>query len=153
MKLPHETRAHELAIKLAQKVARARWPQQFANLRNQAVRAANAVVLNLAEAEWKSGKAAHASYRIALGELGEVAAAMQLVRIRYWRPPVEALYEELERLVDFEPGPGRRSTGIERREFPEGSPFAHVFPDRPSGCPRTAEEWDFLRCWMEDFSE
>jgi len=150
MKLPHETRAHELAVKLAQKVARARWPQEFANLRNQAVRAANAVVLNLAEAAWKSGKAAQASYRIALGELGEVAAAMQLGKIRCWRQPVEALYRELDSLAAFGPGPDAPLTG---EEFPEGSPFAYRFPGRPSGFPKTEKERDFLRCWIEDFSE
>ena len=98
--LPHETIEHALAIKLARRVATARWPSNYAGLSRQASRAANSVVLNLAEASWKSGKAARLSYRIALGELGEAAAAMQLGKIRCWRQLVEPLYERLLPLAE-----------------------------------------------------
>lgn len=99
-KLPHETIEHAMAIKLARRVATASWPQGYAGLGRQASRAANSVVLNLAEARWKSGAAARASVRIALGELGEVASAMQLGKLRCWRQLVEPLFERLVPLAD-----------------------------------------------------
>jgi len=173
-KLPHETVEHEMAIKLARKVATARWPPSYAGLARQASRAANSVCLNLAEARWKSGAAARASIRIALGELGEVSAALQLGKIRCWRQCVEPLYERLLPLAECdaatpEPpqaclthqgGDGDRGSGSsgtkrppsKRRKsgksgFPPGSPWTHKF-DSPDGLPRNLKDWEMLRRWM-----
>ena len=168
-KLPHETRAHDMAIKLARKAATARWPHQYANLRRQAVRAANSVVLNLSEAAWKTGNSAAASYRIALGELGETASAFQLGGIRCWRRQVEALYDELVPLAgcDF-PGleippvcsvteslqdePTGRPRSKKPSRFPKGAPWDHTF-DTPDGLPRTMRDMDMLREWLDDYQE
>ena len=177
--LPHETEEHAMAIKLARRVANARWPREYAGLARQASRAANSIVLNLAEASWKSGKAARLSYRIALGELGETAAAMQLGKIGCWRQLVEPLYERLLPLAEcsavspeppqaclFDKGVGESSGSrapatpqppLRRRkpdesEFPPGSPFDHKF-DSPDGLPRNLKDWEMLRRWMASHAE
>ena len=146
-KLPHETIEHEMAIKLARKVATSRWPPSYAGLARQASRAANSVVLNLAEARWKSGASARASIRIALGELGEVASAMQLGRIRCWRQYVEPLYERLLPLAECEaaaPAPPAACEFVPRGKSKVGSSAPSPAsvpstPPRPSASRRSEE--------------
>jgi len=172
-KLPHEDEIHRRAIRLARKVAKARWPPAFVGLRRQAVRAASSICLNAAEASWKSGKPKRQAYRIAAGELGELAAALELGGVRCWRRQVEELYALLLPLTgctddppkepegcplpspEAPPRPPRdRARGRKERKgggkFPPGDPLDYRFP-RASGLPISQEEAKWHREWLADY--
>ncbi len=75
-----------LAYQLARDVARwvfhdARFPAGSASLKDQAVRAAQSVALNIAEGRSQAGNARFNHYRIAAGSAAEVCAALDLVNI------------------------------------------------------------------------
>lgn len=79
---------HEQLIvyQLARDVARwvfhdARFPPGSSSLRDQAVRAAQSVALNIAEGRRQSGNARINHYRIAAGSAAEACAALDLVLI------------------------------------------------------------------------
>jgi four helix bundle protein len=178
-KFPHEDEAHRRAIKLARKVADARWPREYAGLGRQASRSANSVVLNLAEGKWKTGASRRHSIRVALGELGETAAAMQLGKIRCWRQMVEPLYELLLPMaqcdLDVDPpaacstasassastgtsapassNGGRKKGQPAGSRYPAGPPWEYRFEGTPDGYPRTIKQWEFLRRWMANWAE
>ncbi len=73
-----------LAYQLARDVARwvfhdARFPPGSSSLREQAVRAAQSVALNIAEGRRQAGNARLNHYRIAAGSAAETCAALDLV--------------------------------------------------------------------------
>jgi four helix bundle protein len=80
--------AHErlLADPLAAEVARwlvqeARFPHGAASLKDQAVRAAPSVALNVAEGRARGGDAGRNHYRVALGSAAEACAALDLMAV------------------------------------------------------------------------
>lgn len=75
-----------IAYKLAAEVAvwllhEARFPVGAASLKDQAVRAAQSVALNLAEGRSRGGDAGRHHFRVALGSAAEACAALDLVRV------------------------------------------------------------------------
>lgn len=58
-----------------------RFPRGDADLRRQAVRAADSVVLNIAEGTSRKNDAAKNHFRIALGSAGEACAALDVVDV------------------------------------------------------------------------
>ena len=75
-----------IAYQLAAEVARwllheARFPTGASALKDQAVRAAQSVALNLAEGRSRGGDAGRNHYRIALGSAAETCAALDMVRV------------------------------------------------------------------------
>ena len=87
--LSHESLdAYRVAVDVARWVRRTRFPHGEAALKDQARRAADSVVLNLAEGAYREGKDRHRHYRIARGSAAEVCAVLDL--------------------LDFEEGPQRQ---------------------------------------------
>lgn len=83
MFLPHERLdCYQLALALARWAAGAAIPPQRRHLRAQLVRAADGVVLGIAEGSGLSGDARRNHYRIALGSACEVAAIVDLLAPR-----------------------------------------------------------------------
>jgi four helix bundle protein len=75
-----------VAYQLAAEVARwllheARFPTGAAALKDQAVRAAQSVALNLAEGRARGGDAGRNHYRLAAGSAAEACAALDLARV------------------------------------------------------------------------
>ena len=73
--------AYRLAVKVARWVRRADWPDRHAHLKDQATRASESMVLNLAEGRLRGGKAGKNQIRIAHGSAGEVCAVLDLVEL------------------------------------------------------------------------
>jgi four helix bundle protein len=73
---------YQLALALAHWAAAAAIPPQRKHLREQLVRAADGVVLAIAEGSGLSGDARRHHYRIALGSACEVAAIVDLLAPR-----------------------------------------------------------------------
>jgi four helix bundle protein len=74
---PHEKLdCYRLADEVARWLADATFRRGDADLRDQAVRSARSVVLNIAEGSGKSGRARRHSYTVALGEAGEACSAI-----------------------------------------------------------------------------
>ena len=74
---PHEKLdCYRVAKEVAEWVADATFRRGDADLRNQAVRAARSVVLNIAEGSGKTGKSRRHHYTLALGEAGEACSAI-----------------------------------------------------------------------------
>jgi four helix bundle protein len=71
--------AYRLSLDVAHWVASTDFPRGFAPLKDQAVRAAQSVVMNLAEGKSRGGDAGRNHYRIALGSAAEVCAALDLL--------------------------------------------------------------------------
>ena len=80
---PHERLdAYGVAVEVARRVRRLRWPARSASIRDQAVRASASVVLNIAEGVGRGpGDARVNHHRIALGSAAEVHAALGVVDI------------------------------------------------------------------------
>ena len=92
---PHESLdCYRLSVGVARWIATTRFPARNADLADQALRAAQSVVLNIAEGAARHGPTAKNSFRIALGSAAETCAALDLVAL----PGVEERQAELRRV-------------------------------------------------------
>ena len=92
---PHETLdCYRLAVSVARWVGAARFPPRHADLADQALRASQSVVLNIAEGMALSGAARRNHLRIALGSAAETCSVLDLVAL----PEVDARQAELRRI-------------------------------------------------------
>jgi four helix bundle protein len=73
---------YKLAVEVARWVRTTKWPSNTSHLRDQAIRAADSVVLNLAEGLSRGGRPGANHLRIALGSAGETLAALDLADFR-----------------------------------------------------------------------
>ena len=73
--------AYRLAVDVARWVRKTRWPAGSPHLRDQAMRAADSVVLNIAEGFGRAGAAGRNHFRIARGSAAEVCAVLDLVEL------------------------------------------------------------------------
>lgn len=71
--------AYKLALEVARACALLRIPAGRAHLRDQLRRAADSVVLNIAEGRARGGDAGRNHYRIAAGSAAEACAALDLL--------------------------------------------------------------------------
>jgi four helix bundle protein len=95
MSFPHEVLdAYRLSVDVARWVAAQPFPTVRRHLRDQAIRAADSVVLNIAEGICRAGDARRNHLRIALGSAAEVAAVLDLVGF----PEGETRRAELRRI-------------------------------------------------------
>ena len=79
---PHESLdCYRLAVSVARWVAAARFPARRADLADQALRASQSVVLNIAEGMALSGAARRNHLRIAMGSAAEVCSVLDLVAL------------------------------------------------------------------------
>jgi four helix bundle protein len=77
---PYETLdVFRLAVDVARWVRAAPWPRGHAHLRDQAIRASESIVLNIAEGSGRRGDAGANHHRIAHGSAAEVNAVLYLV--------------------------------------------------------------------------
>ena len=83
--------AYRVALEVARWVRRARWPRGDAHLKDQARRAADSVVLNLAEgaSHEKGHRPKH--FAIAKASAAEVAASLELAQLAGWEEQVAKL--------------------------------------------------------------
>ena len=74
------TDVYQLAVSVNRRVCALRWPTGRSHLKDQAIRAADSIVLNTAEG-WGRGRgnAARNHFRIAKGSAGETFAALDLI--------------------------------------------------------------------------
>lgn len=78
--LSHENLdAYKVAVDVARWVRSTRFPHGDAALKDQARRAADSVVLNIAEGAYREGKERAKHYRIARGSAAEACAVLDLV--------------------------------------------------------------------------
>ena len=76
----HETLdVYRLALEVARWLNDTTFPRGWAWLRDQAVRAAGSVVLNIAEGRGRTGAAKQNHYRIALASAAETCAALDII--------------------------------------------------------------------------
>jgi four helix bundle protein len=75
-----------------------------ANLRDQAIRASESVVLNIAEGRVRGGPAGRNQYRIALGSAGEMVAVFYLLETPEG-PAVQELYRRVGAMLRKLAGP------------------------------------------------
>ena len=73
---------YRLALEVARWVKKARFARGDADLKNQALRAARSVVLNIAEGRSRGGNAQRNHYRIARGSAAEVCAVLDLIEVK-----------------------------------------------------------------------
>ncbi len=86
---------YKLAVQVARWMRSTPWPSGNGKLRDQAVRAADSVVLNIAEGRMRGGvRAGRNHYRIALGSAGEAAAVLDLIDL-----PAGAEHQQLLRRI------------------------------------------------------
>jgi four helix bundle protein len=71
--------AYRLSLEVARWVATADFPRGFSSLKDQTLRAAQSVVMNIAEGRGRGGDAGKNHYRIALGSAAETCAALDLL--------------------------------------------------------------------------
>lgn len=69
---------YKLAVQVARWVRSTQWPANAGHLKDQAIRSADSVVLNLAEGLSRGGKPGANHLRIALGSAGETFAALDV---------------------------------------------------------------------------
>ena len=86
---------YRLARDVARWVRRTKFPHGDSALRDQAKRAADSVVLNIAEGRAREGKARLNHYRIARGSAAEAGAVLDLVDL----PGAAGRQRELRRVV------------------------------------------------------
>ena len=92
---PHESLdCYRLAVGVARWTAQARFPSGRDELRDQAVRASQSVVLNIAEGSGRRGAARNNHLRIALGSAAELCAVLDLIDL----PDGSARQDELRRV-------------------------------------------------------
>ncbi len=78
----HETLdAYRIALEVARWAARVSLPSRRRHLRSQLLRAADSVVLNIAEGHSQTGDSRRNHYRIAKASAAEVCAALDLVDV------------------------------------------------------------------------
>lgn len=70
---------YRLAVGVARWLRKTRFPRGTADLRRQAMRAADSVALNIAEGASRRGDAAKNHFRIGLGSAAETCAVLDLV--------------------------------------------------------------------------
>ncbi len=70
---------YRLSVEVARWMRKARWPVGAAHLRDQGTRAADSIVLDVAEGCSRGGKPGRNHYRIAQGSAGEALAVLDLV--------------------------------------------------------------------------
>jgi len=73
--------AYKLAVSIARRIAKARFPRGDAGLKDQAVRASRSSALNIAEGAARGGKAKANHYRIALGSAAETCSVLDITAI------------------------------------------------------------------------
>jgi four helix bundle protein len=86
---------YQLARSVARWVRTAPWPRNAKHLEDQAVRAADSIVLNLAEGLSRGGRPGANHLRMAKGSAGEVFAALDLVDM----PGADERRQELRRIA------------------------------------------------------
>ena len=92
---PHESLdCYRIAVSITRWVASTRFPTRHADLADQALRASQSVVLNIAEGSARQGAASKNHFRIALGSAAEVCAVLDLVDL----PEAAARQSELRRV-------------------------------------------------------
>ncbi|MCB9671897.1 MAG: four helix bundle protein [Alphaproteobacteria bacterium] len=69
---------YRLAVQVARWMRTTRWPANASHLRDQAIRAADSVVLNLAEGLTRGGRAGVNHLRISKASAGEAYAALDV---------------------------------------------------------------------------
>ncbi len=72
---------YRLGVEVARWVATTRFPIGTSSLRDQAVRASQSIVLNIAEGASRRGQAGRNHFRIAMGSAAETSAVLDLVVI------------------------------------------------------------------------
>ena len=91
----HETlNAYQLAVPVARAMRAAKFARGDADLADQARRAAQSMVLNIAEGRAHTGKARLHHYAVAHGSAAELCAVLDLVDL----PDREALQDQLRRV-------------------------------------------------------
>lgn len=71
---------YRAAVEAARRIRAARWPRRSAHIRDQAVRASESIVLNIAEGVGRGpGDARRNHHRIAFGSTAEARAALDVV--------------------------------------------------------------------------
>jgi four helix bundle protein len=85
---------YRLALEVGRWTIQSRWPRGTADLKNQAMRAATSVALNIAEGSRRRGKAQTHHFEIARGSAAETLTALQLVDL----PGSEAQLHNLRRI-------------------------------------------------------
>ena len=85
---------YRLAVGVARWMRRAPWRSDQRSLRDQGLRAAESMVLNIAEGWARRGNAGRNHLRIAAGSAGEALAVLDLVDF----PDAEARQQELRRV-------------------------------------------------------
>ena len=78
--------AYKIALLASRAVAALDFGDGRGRLRDQAVRAAESAVLNIAEGRMRQGKTRHQHYRIALGSAGEACAALDILNVPECQP-------------------------------------------------------------------
>ncbi len=73
--------AYRVALEVARWMVRQSFPRGLADLKNQGVRAAASVVLNIAEGSRRRGKARANHYEIARGSAAEALAVLMIVEV------------------------------------------------------------------------
>ena len=92
---PHESLdCYRLAVSVSRWLAAVRFPARHADLADQALRASQSVVLNIAEGMAREGAARRNHLRIALGSAAEVCSVLDLVGL----PEADARQGELRRV-------------------------------------------------------
>jgi four helix bundle protein len=70
-----------LSVEVARWMRRSRWPAGMAHLKDQGTRAADSIVLNIAEAYGRSGNAGQNHLRIARGSAAEALAVLYVAEL------------------------------------------------------------------------
>jgi len=92
---PHQRLdCYRLAVGVARWIQSQRFPPRCADLADQTTRAAQSVVLNIAEGAGRGGPAGRNHFRIALGSAAELSAVLDLVEF----PELPARQAELQRI-------------------------------------------------------
>ena len=82
MQMDHERLdAYQVALEVARWMVRQPFPRGLADLKNQGMRAAASVVLNIAEGSRRRGKARGHHYEIARGSAAETVAVLMIAQL------------------------------------------------------------------------
>jgi four helix bundle protein len=72
---------YRLSLAVARWMRKVQWPAGMAHLKDQGIRAADSVVLNIAEGSARGGKPGQNHYRIAQGSAGEALAVLDIAAL------------------------------------------------------------------------